>query len=344
MNLEDARAIRWSFEEFNGQAIGDLLDNGKITLRDLGEAVERSYHPEVREASRILLVHALSQRQDKTTSITAPLNVITSEHRSFAERRQIQFAMLEGALLGLMIGAFIMIFIQTVTSRKASEPLSERSQAILQTPQGIIVAMILILLLIGLYFLFFRILNWMLDRIDTQIKLHRKGQRGEERVLNAMFHALDGKWWLFRNLELPGQRNGDIDFVLVGKNGVWALEVKAYGGEYRTVGDRWEIRLGGRWISTFKNPSRQAKRNAASLSQILTSHDVKQWINPAVVWANPDAKLIVENPTVPIWQLDNLNMELKKIPQQRPMSDHQVKKIVEIMNGLYKEPFLSSEP
>jgi hypothetical protein len=151
------------------------------------------------------------------------------------------------------------------------------------------------------------------------------------------------KWCLFRNLELPGQRNGDIDFVLVGVHGVWVLEVKAYGGKYRTVGDRWEIQFGGRWINTFKNPSRQAKRNAGSLSKILKSHNIKQWINPAVVWANPDAKLMVENPSVPIWRLDDLNVELDNITANRPLSDSQINKIVEIFRGLNKEPFLSSE-
>ncbi len=343
MQLNEARSVKWSFEEFNGQAIGDLLDNGKITLRDLGEAVERSYHPEVREASRILLVHALSQRPNKPTSTTAPLNVITSEYRSFAERRQIQFAMLEGALLGVVMGMSILFFIQILISNAGNEPIGEQSSALMNSPQGILAVVIVLLLWVGILILFFRILNWMTDRIDDQIRLHRKGQRGEEHVLNAMFHALDSKWWLFRNLELPGRKSGDVDLVLVGKNGVWALEVKAYGGEYRTVGERWEIRLGGRWINTFKNPSRQAKRNATALSQILTSHNVKQWVNPAVVWANQDSKLTIENPSVSIWRLDNLNMELEKMPQKRPMSDYQVNRIVEIFKGLYQEPFRSSE-
>jgi hypothetical protein len=193
MKLDEARSVKWPFREIKGQAMGDLYDTGKISLQDLGYAIQKAYSKQVREASRTLLLHALSERSDKASPISAPLNVITSEHRSFAERRQIQFAILEGAIMGLGMGILIMIFIQQVIASAGRESVNETSSTLMTSPQRIIAVIIVLLLGAGIIFLFFRILNWMIDRIDNQIQLHRKGQRGEERVLNAMYHALDDK-------------------------------------------------------------------------------------------------------------------------------------------------------
>jgi hypothetical protein len=298
VNVDEARLVPWHTEEFKGKAIGGLLDDGKIVLSDLGNAIERAYDRRVREASRTLLLYALSHNQDESTSASEPLNVITFDYRSFAERRQIQFAMLYGAVMGGILGLIVAFWVYIAFFR--GEPQSTDGQF---SPISLIIALSILIVMI---MLLVYTVNRLLDNIDKKIRLYRKGQRGEERILNTMFSALDGNWWLFRNLELPGQRNGDIDFVLVGSKGIWAIEVKTYDGEYRTVGDRWERQLGTRWLNTFKNPTWQAKKNATLLSHIFKTNSIKQWVNPAIIWANPESKLTIENPAVFVWELDNL--------------------------------------
>ncbi len=347
MKLEEARSVRWSGKEFKGQRIGELLDEGKLILSDLTYATEYSPDAQVREATRAIVLHILTGRENKPTSQKIPLNVVTSERRSYSERRQLQYAMLDGFVMGIVMGVFLMLFfasvINTINARANPQPLSEHSREILSSPQGIVVTIIILLFIVGSIFLLFRATDWITNRIDKRIQLHRKGQRGEDRVTNAMFLALDGDWWLFRNLELPGQKQGDIDFVLVSAKGVWAIEAKAYGGEYRNVGEKWEHKVGSRWLPTFKNPTRQAKKQASLLSHILKTNNIKQWVNPAIVWANEESTITIENPAVFVWELNTIRQELDKLSDNRRMSNEQVKQIVRVLQKLYKEPFEQSE-
>lgn len=338
MTIEEARSVQWPFREFKGQAMGDLLDSGRIVLKDLGFAFERAYDRQIREAARTLLLYALSsEKQDERIAELGPLNVIASGHRSFAERRQLELAIVEGAIAGSVMTILILLFIQVTFFPNTQNSLfTSRSSDI----AGIAVILIIS---IGIIAIVTYSVNVLLDHIERQMRLHRKGQLGEERVLNAMYLALDGGWWLFRNLELPGQRAGDIDFVLVGSKGVWALEVKAFDGKYRNVGDQWERHWRGRWLPAFKNPGKQAKRHAATLAHALQTHHVKQWVNPGIIWANPESQLVQENPAVMVWELDQIGNALNTFQDARPISDEQVAKIVEIFKGLYKQPFLSGD-
>jgi hypothetical protein len=343
MTVDQARAVLWTFREYKGQSIGSLLDDGLITLRDLGFAVERAYDKRVREASKTLLLNALSQEVNEPQTPVGPLNVITSERRSFSERRQLQLMLLNGLIGGIFLGASWLFLIQQLLFFRR-QPIPENRPPIsevLSTPIGIAAFIILLSLMIGIPLVLNWIVQWIGDRIDYQIQLFRKGQRGEERILDSLYHALDGNWWLFRNLDLPGQKIGDVDYILVGKHGVRVLEVKSYGGEFRTVGDKWERLIARRWLPTLTNPTRQAKRNAAALSHILSTHDIKQWVTPVVIWTNPDATLKIENPSIDIWHLYQISDALSNLSNERTISDDQKTKIVETLKGLYQQPFLS---
>ncbi len=177
----------------------------------------------------------------------------------------------------------------------------------------------------------------MVKPYDKQMRLLRKGQLGEERVLNVMYSVLDGRWWLFRNLELPGRRIGDLDLVLVGPCGMWNFEVKAYSGEYRNVGERWEKRSNSKWYSVRKSPTRQAKRNAAELGQLLSTHQIKQWITPVIIWANPKSTVVPDNPSAPVWTLDQLSGCLKDLSSERPIPEGQVEKIVDVLKKICQD-------
>jgi hypothetical protein len=238
------------------------------------------------------------------------------------------------------MGGLLLILVYVLFARNETNADVERSvQTALTVPQTIIVIAIAATILLGIpvsvYWFIDRVTNW----TDRQIRLHRIGQRGEERVVDAMYYSLDGDWWLFRNLDLPGQKLGDIDLILIGSGGVWVLEVKSYHGEFRVVGQRWERRIGNYWLPAFKNPSRQAKRNAAALSHLLGMKNIKQWITPVIVWANSDSKLTIENPDVHIWHLNQIADVLNELKNKASVSEEQKATLVEIFKNLYKEPF-----
>lgn len=338
MSLDEARSVPWPMQELKGQAIGPLFDKGLLSLKDLGFAVQRAYERRVREAARTILLHALSQEPLEPENSPGPLNVITSKHRSFAERRQLQISLIEGSVFGFILALSLYLLGLAITySHHASH---KNSTVALSSTTGIIslviVVIIFAVLMVVAAYVPGKVLDFLIfNRFEKQLQLHRQGQLGEERVLNMMYGVLDGKWWLFRNLELPGRRLGDLDFVLVGPPGVWSFEVKAYSGEYRNVGEQWQKRYGSRWFSLPKSPTRQARRNAAELHQLLTTHQINQWITPVIIWANPESTVLLDNQSTDVWTLEQIPDHLQNLNSGQPMPEAQIQGIVEVLKEIY---------
>ena len=182
-----------------------------------------------------------------------------------------------------------------------------------------------------------KIVNIIPDKMDKEIEKYRKGEIGEEKVIDILRQSLDGNWHLFHNIEIPGSRSGDIDVILIGPKGVFALEVKAYTGEYRNIGEKWEYRSGSSWKTAETNPSVQARKNAVRFSAFLEADDINQWIVPVVVWVNADIPLSIENPTVKVWLLDNIANEIARQPQNNKLSEEIKQRIVEKLTKLCQQ-------
>jgi hypothetical protein len=163
---------------------------------------------------------------------------------------------------------------------------------------------------------------------------YSKGQEGEERAVELLRQNLDGRWTLFRNVVLPGRNKADIDGVLVGAPGIWALEIKTLTGEYRNVGEQWEYRAGKSWRSVKRSPSRQARDNAIRLANFLKADGITQWVTQAVIWANMESPLSVENPATAVWTAERLPEELTNLWQGRDMGEPDRAKIVQKLAAL----------
>jgi ribosomal protein L20 len=77
--------------------------------------------------------------------------------------------------------------------------------------------------------------------IDEQLEVRRAqlvaGIAGEEQMTAALHHLSD-EWRLFRGYE---NRRGEVDHLLVGPRGVWAIEVKCSGVRVHIKGDHWSF-------------------------------------------------------------------------------------------------------
>ena len=60
------------------------------------------------------------------------------------------------------------------------------------------------------------------------------------------------------------------------------------------------------WKASYSNPSRQANNNSLKLKNFLKADGLNVFVNPTVVWANPESTLFIENPSVAIWQYNRL--------------------------------------
>ncbi|MGD8966996.1 MAG: nuclease-related domain-containing protein, partial [Anaerolineae bacterium] len=166
-------------------------------------------------------------------------------------------------------------------------------------------------------------------------KNFKAGRLGEERLTALLQQHLSENWVLFRNVVLP-QSSGDIDAVLVGPRGVFALEVKAYSGEYRNAGEIWQRRAYGLWRMLERNPTRQARRNAVTLSKYLERRGIDVWVEPRVVWAG-DSRIWLEKPAVRVWKLSDPTYLLEDIESQRPLSEDVVRATVSALEAANQE-------
>jgi hypothetical protein len=308
-SLEQARATIWPFRSIRGQRMGDLLDRNQLSSKDLNYALLNANDPLVRQAAAILL----KARTDASISRLAqrtPAKVV-SGGRSFMLRKQFELFLFMGLVFGGILGAgFILTLWQIIVTLQGWGTRANQEYPLL--------SVILALLVMGLVATAVLWLTRLLvDRIfqafQKRLDRYRRGQEGEDRVFEAILPMLDGQWTVFRNLTLPGRTRADLDMLLVGPAGLWLLEIKTYLGIYRNTGEKWEVHRGGCWKPAVKNPSAQAKRNAAALSSFLKADGIGAWVNPIVVWANPEAELRVEQPVTAVWTLELIHDELGKV-------------------------------
>lgn len=304
MTVQQARAMPWPFRDFRGRSMGELLDAGLITARDLGGLVERAYEPRVKQAAIILMLKRIDQVVEESSAKGAVK--LISGGRSYALRKQFEWFLEMGAICGAIIGAGSVLtiwYFVAVAQTRATASATETS------PQGVLVPLLLSAV-VGLIIIL--VIRWaserLLKRSFSRLEWLRRGQEGEDRVVETILPALDGDWTVFRNVVLPG-RKGDLDVILAGPAGMWVLEVKTYQGAYRALGERWERYAGGRWQGLSKNPGSQARMNAGMLSSFLREKGVQLWIEPVVVWANPNSPLTLEEPKPEVWVMDNLRDE-----------------------------------
>jgi len=137
-------------------------------------------------------------------------------------------------------------------------------------------------------------------------RIYGGGWEGEKRVIKLLSSKLSDDYILLNDLYLRGG-GGDIDHVVLGSNGIFVLETKNWNGNISCNGDLWQ-RTGKQ---SFKgSPSRQVKRNAATIKNIIDSSQALSplgiYVEGIVVFTNKYATLHINNPTVLILTLPQL--------------------------------------
>ncbi len=126
------------------------------------------------------------------------------------------------------------------------------------------------------------------------------GLRGQAALVKTL-GVLDDSYYLVNNLKLPG-RADDIDHLLIGPNGVFALETKNHRGRiYARDGQWYQVKTshGGRLQpeKPMRDPARQLKRNVDYLRSCLNRTNpalcksTRLWIEGVVVFTHPKVDL-----------------------------------------------------
>ena len=135
------------------------------------------------------------------------------------------------------------------------------------------------------------------------------GRNAERRVANELAAALDDEWLLLRGY---CNSRGEIDALLLGPHGLFAIEEKYRSIRVYVRGDEWTAQQ----IDKFGNPrsarvpmrdgkgrspSEQVKEPVAALSRWLSTNKRGTPITPVVLLTHPSARVgHVQDPTVRI--------------------------------------------
>jgi len=116
-----------------------------------------------------------------------------------------------------------------------------------------------------------------------------KGMRGEVKV-SAVLQTLH--WHGFRSvngINIPG--HGNIDHVIVGPTGVWAIETKHRVGTFEVTGDRL-TRFGKPCLG---EPLKQAYAEARRVQDLLASKGILVQVRAVLCFSTDDAQLPFDN-------------------------------------------------
>jgi hypothetical protein len=157
--------------------------------------------------------------------------------------------------------------------------------------------------------------------------IYNSGWQGEKQVANLLNSKLNDDYYLLNDLYLRNG-GGDIDHIVLGPNGVFVLETKNWSGNISCNGDEWQ-RVGKRNFSG--SPSRQVKRNAAKIKQIIDANPnfriLGIWVEGLVVFTNNHASIHLNNPTVPILKLPQLTNHIMNYRSSRNLTREQLEAI-----------------
>ena len=339
VSLEKARATAWPFLPYKGQPMGPLVESKRLSLKDLGYAIENAWEPKVRQAAIALALVRLEQAIKEPVPSAGFVHMV-SGGRSFAERRQSLLFALEGAVIGFLFGSALIILIALTINMFRPHPTFPNKTSLVEfisTPAGLAAIIIFLGLMVFVFWLSNFVPDLITKRLDKLIEEQRRGQEGEEKAVRVVLQALDGNWSIFRNISLPGRNIGDLDIVLVGPPGIWVLEVKNFRGQYRNIGEAWQYRQDKKWKTQSKSPSRQGFNNAIRLGNFLKADHLKVYVNAAVIWANEESPLSVENPSIPVWLYNQIPEELGNIWQVEKLTKEERGKISVKLSKLCEE-------
>jgi hypothetical protein len=169
------------------------------------------------------------------------------------------------------------------------------------------------------------------------------GKRKEDPVAEAL-KALGDGYIVFNDIVLPDSK-GNVDYLVIGTNGVFAIEIKSYGGVVQCEQDEWFV--GGKPVRSLSN---QAKRNSIALRGCLAklfsgSPTGLPSIVPLLVFLGSRRKLKLFKPTLAVLRLDELVAFIQGCQSSRPLTSDEKHAMVHHLQLLQRNfAYLSDEP
>lgn len=317
MSLAEARRVIWQTQP--KEPMGELLDQGRIARKDLEWAINKAFRPDVRRAAQRLL-QELDQPTAPPVSSPAPAPPAAEQPRPGA-RVVIAGRYLEDqeSLHGWMLVYGIGVGITSLVTIIPALVWLLRGQALW-------LPMLSLLATAGLWVG----LVWLFRHRRRARRAYQAGRKGEDQVVEQLRQALDHRWTIYRNLQLPDRRD-DLDLVLVSPGGVWAVQVKATHAPLRVQQGRWEVRRGGRWAAAQPDPARQVTGQATALHDFLARNGVERFVERAIALAEGLSEKNFVGSPIPVWLPFNIAGRAAALATRHPPSADELARVNELL-------------
>src|ERR1700733_12521863 len=167
-------------------------------------------------------------------------------------------------------------------------------------------------------------------QIDTEERL-RAGIEGEQRVAAELGRVLSDEWTLLHGYL---NRRGEIDHLLLGPSGLFAIEVKTVNATVHIDGDRWRADKYDRYGNLVeqrpiadrkgRSPSRQLNEPAAELESFLHRRGQRVQVQRVVLLTHDRSRLsVVQSPTVQVGTSVGYLLNLARTSGDRLGGTHQ---------------------
>jgi hypothetical protein len=176
----------------------------------------------------------------------------------------------------------------------------------------------------------------------------RAGLRGQRSTIEIL-SLLDDNYYLINNLKLPA-RADDVDHLVIGPSGVFALETKNHRGRIFLEGSQWyqsKTSRSGRPQpkEAIRDPTRQLKRNIDYLRACINQTDpalsrrVRLWIEGGVVFTHPAVSLNLQPPAqsplpFPVLRARDLPSHILDHVPRRPLRKAEIRAVVSMFGHL----------
>jgi hypothetical protein len=155
------------------------------------------------------------------------------------------------------------------------------------------------------------------------------GKLGEWNVKEELLKLPD-EYHVFSNVVVG---KGDIDFVVIGPSGVYAIEVKGHSGRIAFDGSR----LTKNGWSLDKDFIGQAHYEAMDLKKFLEDHGQKIYVKSVLVFSSSRAFIKVEAAPIREVSVMHIDSMLKFINYNPSLDPGQVARLVEILANTYEK-------
>jgi len=302
MSLEEARRVIWPFDA--RQPMGLMLDQRILTRSKLQWAAEKAKWPDVCRAAQTLIEEL--ERQETAPMVPAvasaappvaipapsaipPLTPTAAPHVAARVVIASKYLEKQESLHGWMLVYYGSVGLGALLTTITSVVWQLRGQT------GALASVALFANIARWIWL-----AWLARRRNRTWRNYRAGHAGEDRTAEQLRTTLDHHWTIYRNLQLP-DRKDDLDLVLVGPGGVWAVQVKATSAPLRVQAGRWQVRRGGLWVAAKPNPGAQITRQATALNDFFKRNGLARFVERAVALAAPQPFDQFIASEIPVW-------------------------------------------